>query len=315
MKICRTAKIGKVVDDAFGAIEQVTKLENQIKSQESIRKQEFLKRIDEYLGLSGINDQEFIQQNSYVKVEYASEFSLDKIVDVVKSALKAAANSAIATNPTALLSSETIDSYSEVVISIGEAAKSSSSTSANGSFSASRLAPGIIAFVYSTSITIKEIQTFGSEAITATAINYALIESNQDFAKTKYIETIQWTIKAALKAYKDFITLQALLLDRLSKDEITIEEYVELDDKYYQKAKKLRERVQNAIKDVTKPEINNESFSTEWTFEKSSNSILHSRSIVNRAMVESSLKLLSEFGNKYKPIIKLNKDRLNCNFY
>ncbi len=315
MGICRTAKIEEVVNDATAAIDQVKKLENQIKSEETARKQEFLKRIDEYLSLAGINDERFIQENTYIKVEYASEFSLDKIVEVVKDALQAAADSAIATNPTALLSSNATDSYSEVVVSIGEAAKSSSSTAANGSFSATRLAPGIIAFVYTTSVTIKEIQTFGTEAITATALHYALIESNQDFAQTKDIETIQWTIKAALKAYKDFITLQASLVDRLSKNDITLDEYIALDNKYAETAKKLRERVKAAIDDVEKPEVTEASYNMGWNKKDSNKSILSERSLANRKLVESSLKLLSGFGKKYKPIIELNSNRLNANFY
>ncbi len=315
MGICRTAKIEEVVNDASAAINQVTKLENQIKSEESVRKQEFLKRIDEYLSLAGVEDERFIQENTYIKVEYASEFSLDKIVEVVKDALQAAADSAIATNPTALLSSNATDSYSEVVVSIGEAAKSSSSTGASGSFSATRLAPGIIAFVYTTSVTIKEIQTFGTEAITATAMHYALIESNQDFAQTKNIETIQWTIKAALKAYKDFITLQASLVDLLAKGQLTYEEYLDRDNKYSETAKKLKLRVQAAIDDVEKPEVTNKSFSLDWSNKKSEKSIVHGRSIANRALIESSLKLLSGFGEKYSSIIELNKKRLDSNHY
>ncbi|MGB3468617.1 MAG: hypothetical protein WBA74_25255, partial [Cyclobacteriaceae bacterium] len=168
MAVCRTAKIEEVVDDATAALDQIEQLEKQIKSQEKEREQEFLKRIDEFLNLSGIDDEKFLQKNTYIKVEYASEFSLDKIVSVVESALKAAAKSAVITSPAALLTNDITDSYSEVVVSIGEAAKSSSYTASNGSFSATRLAPGIVAFVYTTSSTIREIQTFGTEAITAT---------------------------------------------------------------------------------------------------------------------------------------------------
>ena len=314
MPICRSAKIEEVVNDATAAIDQVTKLENQIKLEESKRDQEFFKRIDEYLDLSGIDDERFIQKNTYIKVEYASEFSLDKIVDVVKSALQAAADSAVATNPTTLLSSDAADSYSEVVVSIGEAAKSSSSTAANGSFSATRLAPGIIAFVYTTSSTIKEVQTFGNEAVTATVIHYALIESSQDYAQTKSVDTIQWTIKSALKAYKDFITLQAALVERLSRGEITLDEYVNLDDKYTEIAKGLRKKVQNAIKDVNQPKITKSSFNLEWAVDLK-DSILNARSEVNREMVELSLKILSGFGKRYKSVIELNNERLKTNFY
>jgi hypothetical protein len=315
MAICRTAKIEEVVNDASAAIDQVAKLENLIKSEEGKRKQEFFKRIEEYLNLSGIDDEKFIQENSYIKVEYASEFSLDKIADVVKTALKAAAASAIATNPAALLSSDATDSYSQVVVSIGEAAKSSSSTSANGSFSATRLAPGIIAFVYTTSVTIKEIQTFGTEAITATAMHYSLIESNKDFAQTKSVDTVQFTIKAALKAYKDFITLQANLVDRLSKGEISLDEYVDLDNKYSKITKDLRKRVQDAIDDVTQPKIEKESFNLSRTTIKSKKPGLVSRSLMDREIVESSLLLLSTFGKKYKTVIDLNSKRLETNYY
>lgn len=315
MGVCRTAKIEEVVNDATAAISQLKTFEDEIKSQENVRKQEFLRRIDEYLNLAGVNDERFIQENTYIKVEYASEFSLDKIVEVVKDALQAAADSAIATNPTALLSSDATDSYSEVVVSIGEAAKSSASSGANGSFSATRLAPGIIAFVYTTSATIKEVQTFGTEAITATAMHYALIESNQDYAQTKDIETIQLTIKAALKAYKDFITLQALLVDRLSKGELTLEEYIDLDKKYAETAKKLRERVESAINDVEKPEVTKAAYALDWDKKDSKKTVLELRSIANRKLVENSIELLSGFGKKYSPIVELNRKRLKENMY
>lgn len=315
MAICRSAKIEEVVNDATAAIDQISKLEELIKAEEGKRNQEFLKRINEYLDLSGVDDEKFIQKNTYIKVEYASEFSLDKIVNVVKSALQAAADSAVATNPVALLSSNAADSYSEVVVSIGEAAKSSSATASNGSFSVTRLAPGIIAFVYTTSSTIKEIQTFGTEAITATAMHYALIGSNQDFAQTKDIETIQWTIKAALKAYKDFITLQAALVSLLSEGEITLKEYLDRDKKYTEIVKGLRKRVQNAIDDVDKPKITKSSFNLEWTKIDSTESILNARSATNKEVVESSLNLLKGFGKKYKSVIDLNIERLNTNFY
>lgn len=315
MSICRSAKIEEVVNDATAAIDQISKLEVLIKNEEGKRNQEFLKRIDEYLDLSGVDDERFIQKNTYIKVEYASEFSLDKIVNVVKSALKAAAESAIATNPAALLSSNAADSYSEVVVSIGEAAKSSSSTAVNGSFSATRLAPGIIAFVYTTSSTIKEIQTFGTEAITATAMHYALIESNQDFAQTKNIETIQWTIKAALKAYKDFITLQAALVGLLSEGTITLDEYVDRDKKYAEIVVELRKRVQSAIDDVEKPKITKSTFNLDWTKVDSKESILNARSTTNKEIVESSLQLLKGFGKRYQSVIDMNTERLNTNFY
>lgn len=315
MKTCRTAKIEEVVNQASSAINQLTKLENHIKAEENLRKQEFLKRIDDFLNLIGVDDERFIQENTYIKVEYASEFSLDKIVEVVKDALQAAAHSAVMTNPTALLSSDATDSYSEVVVSIGEAAKSSSATAANGSFSATRLAPGIIAFIYTTSVTIKEIQTFGTEAITATAIHYALIESNQDFANTGDQTASQLAIKIALKTYKDFISLQAALVDRLSKGELTLEEYIELDNKYSETAKKLKERVQAAIHDVKKPEITKKSFVLEWADRRAEKTIISARSLANRKLVESSLDLLSGFGEKYRSIIELNKKRLDSNHY
>ena len=315
MAICRTAKIEEVVNEAAAAIDQISKLEELIKAEEGKRNQEFLKRINEYLDLLGVDDEKFIQKNTYIKVEYASEFSLDKIIDVVKSALQAAADSAVTTNPAALLSSNAADSYSKVVVSIGEAAKSSSSTAANGSFSATRLAPGIIAFVYTTSSTIKEVQTFGTEAITATAMHYALIESNQDFAQNEGSKTIQWTIKAALKAYKDFITLQASLVGLLSEGKITLDEYLDRDKKYTEIVKELRKRVQNAIDDVEQPKITKSSFNLEWTKVDSKESILNARSTINKEMVESSLNLLKGFGKKYKPVIDLNLERLNINFY
>jgi hypothetical protein len=80
-------------------------------------------------------------------------------------------------------------------------------------------------------------------------------------------------------------------------------------------AKSLREKVKKAIEDASQPKITKSSFNLEWTKVESKDSILNARSQVNRSIVESSLKLLSGFGQKYKSIIDLNVERLNTNFY
>ncbi|MGB3465569.1 MAG: hypothetical protein WBA74_09875, partial [Cyclobacteriaceae bacterium] len=152
------------------------------------------------------------------------------------------------------------------------------------------------------------------------AMHYALIESDRDFAQNKDTETDYWAIKAALKTYKDFITLQAALVGRLSRGEITLEEYVDLDNKYDTVAKGLREKVRDAIGDVVQPKSTKSSFNMSWdvkesTVKKPEDSVLNARSEVNREIVESSLKLLSGFGKKYQSVIDLNKDRLKANFY
>lgn len=315
MGICRTAKIEEVVNDASAAVNQLKKLEEVIKAEEGRRNLEFTKRIDEFLDLAKVNDETFTQRNVYIKVEYASEFSLDKIVAVVETALQAAASTAIATQSGGLLSSDATSAYSKVIVAIGEAAKSSSKTTSNGSFSATRLAPGVIAFVYASSVTIEEIQTFGTEAITATAIHYALIESNQDFANWQDSSVEKLQINAALKAYKDFITLQVGLVDRLAKGEITLEQYVEVDKKYAKIAEELRERVQSAIDDVSQPEIQKSSFPFESSSIENQDSILNLRSTNNMDVVKHSIDLISGFGKRYEGVIKLNEERLSKNYF
>ena len=312
---CRSAKIEEVVNDATAAVAQIEKLESLIKSETDQRNAEFNKRINEFLVSSGIDDESSEAETDYIKVEYASEFSLDRITNVVKESLEAASTTAVAVNTGGLLSSDATSAYSDVVVAIGEAAKSTSSSATNGSFSATRLAPGILAFVYATSSTIKEVQTFGTEAITATAIHYKLLTSRKDYAKYQEEGVGKLRIAAALKAYKDFIELQAKLIVRLSNGQITFEEYLIIDEKYASKAESLRMVVKSAIDDFAQPEIEKGAFSLTW--DSSSNITVSSemRSSGNRTLVTKSLDKLSTFGKKYKDIIKLNEDRLNVGYF
>ena len=79
---------------------------------------------------------------------------------VVISALKVAM---LATDPTVLnaaTSPAAIAAYTDVVNTVAEAAKSSSTSSASMSFSMNRLSPGMYAFLYASSVNIKDEDTY-----------------------------------------------------------------------------------------------------------------------------------------------------------
>jgi len=303
---CRTASVERVADKTVKAKEQIDKLQSMIESQEARNKANFYKQIDEHLASAQLTDAREISYTSNIKTEYTSEFSLDKIAGVVVSALKAVKAVKDPTNPEGLASGAAIDAYADVVNAVAEAAKSSSTSAASLAFSMNRLQPGTIAFLYASSINIQDDETFGSEAVTTTAIYYRLMESPRDVELSAALDATRIRVAADLATYKKFIALQAALVDSLAAGKISFELYLVQDDLYAKKAAELQKRVKDGTptakmaKGLT-PEI----LSVEDM----------GLSLQNKDLVLSAVDKLSGMGEIYRKVVEKTRSRVQNGYF
>lgn len=297
---CRTPSVERVVDRTAKAKEQIDKLQAMIEGQAEVNKTKFFAQIDTHLRSAEITDAREIGYNYGIKTEYISEFSLDKIAAVVTASLqtvKAVTTPAI-TNPA--MSPAAIDAYVNVVNTVAEAAKSSSTAAASVSFSMNRLSPGMFAFLFASSMNIQDDETFGKEAVTTTAIYYRLVQSIQDLQKQAKFDAERIRIKLNLSSYEKWKTLQAALIDELGNGTKDLETYIKLDDFYATKAAELKaeldaagvssDRMLLGIKGISGAEA-------------------------NQKFVLSAINKLSAMGNAYISVIERAQERIANGYF
>lgn len=295
---CTSGSVQTVADKTVAAENQIVKLQSMIEAQETQNKAKFIAKINESLANANVNDARLLTYNSAIKTEYTSEFSLDKIVGVVTAALNAVA---AATDPKVIspaMSPTAIAAYSEVVNSVAEAAKSYSTAAASLSYSMTRLSPGMFAFLSASTVSINDVDTFGTEAVTTTAIYYQLMQSIDDIRnETKFGEAI-----INSKNIINMRTLQAALTDDLASGKITIEVWMIKDAAYDKAIAQIQARLDTdnfKDKSIVSLEAENES----------------DQSITNRKLVSLSIERLSAMGDAYKEAVQISKNRLSENYF
>ncbi len=299
---CRSASVERVADKTVKAKEQVNKLQEMIKAQEADNKSAFFKNIDSHLADARVKDAREISYNSDVKTEYTSEFSLDKIAAVVTSALKALEKATDKSVKAPATSPDAIAAYTDLVNRVAEAAKSSSNAAASLSFSMNRLSPGVFAFLYASSVNIKDDETFGSEAVTTTAIYYRLMQSIDDVKQ-------QAAFGQALIDAKNLIDmkiLQAALTDQLADGKLDIDEWTKKDDAYSAAIRKIQARLDAA------------KFETARLRAMPKAALLGapaSGTEVSEKLVRSAIRRLSAKGDAYKVVIQTSEARLKSHYY
>ncbi|MEW7291046.1 hypothetical protein [Aquimarina sp. 2304DJ70-9] len=293
---CRSASVKRVADKTVKAKQQVDKLQAMIQAQEAANKKKFYAEIESHLASANITDARELSYNSDIKTEYTSEFSLDKIAAVVTSSLKAVSAASDPTVVQPAMSAEAIDAYVDVVNTVAQAAKSSSTASASLSFSMNRLSPGMFGFLYASSVSIQEEETFGSEAVTSTAIYYRLIESIDDVKH-------QAKFDAALIDKNNYLhmkTLQAGLTDDLAQGKIDITTWMKLDDQYSAAVAKLKARLDaDQIKSAERLVVKSKSMAVS----------------TNHQLVLDAVKKLSAMGDIHKVAIERSQARIASSYY
>ena len=304
---CSSGSVQSVADKTVKAKEQIDKLQNMLKSQEEKNKALFYQQMDQHLKDSKISDAREIGYNSDIKTEYVSEFSLDKIASVVVSTLKALEKVKDPSVKSPATSPEAIDAYVDVVNTVAQAAKSSATSSSSLSFSMNRLSPGMYAFLYASSANIKDEDTFGTEAVTSTAIYYRIIESIED---VKNEASFQKTLIDANNLL-NMKTLQAGLTDSLKKGEITIDVWMKMDQSYSEAIKRIEDRLSN---DHFNAE-NSLKVMRAQDFQTAFQHMVAERSKINTKIVHDGIHKLSSMGDLYKGVIETCKERLESNYF
>ena len=292
---CNSGSVQSVADKTVAAKNQIDKLQTMILAQEADNKGRFYAEIEGHLKDAGVTDARELSYNSDVKTEYSSEFSLDKIAAVVTKSLAAiaAAQDPLAKKPA--MSPEAIKTYTDVVNTVAEAAKSSSTASASLSFSMNHLSPGLFAFLYASSINIKDVDTFGSEAVTTTAVYYRFMQSIDDVKS-------EASFGAAVIDAKNFIdmkTIQAALTDDLANGKIDIDEWMKKDALYTDAVNRIKARL-----DANRLKSGVQLLSIHPPAPGAS---------ANQQLVLASIQRLSTLGATYQQVVETSRARLaNC---
>ena len=245
---------GKVSDTAKRSEAANTTLKNFAKNRENDAeeyKDEFQKKITEELLRAGINDQTFpIALGIQHQTEYASEFNVDKLADVVTSALKsvqaATGDDGKVTMETAT-SDDAMESYVQLVGSIAASLKSSSSSASNFTFQMTKIGPGMFAFISARAANLTDEKLFGSEAVSCSTFVYTFARSIQDIenttgyqvavanSTTEFLFRTQTMINSAKAAQESITLFKQAQVDNVAdftsgKKEFAA--YNELDDKF-----------------------------------------------------------------------------------
>jgi len=236
---CRTPDVERVADKHVKAQEQIDKLEVSLKSKNEEYKKEFFEEIDQNLADAKITDGKQLDYNNQIKVEYTSEFSLDKIAKVVIAAVNAAVAANNPASPTPGMDKEAVEAYTAVVNTVAEAAKSKSTSAASYSFTMTRLCPGMYSFLMAKSTSILDDETFGTEAVSATVVYYRVMQSIDDIKNEA-----KWGLAVIdAKNLLDMKVIQVALTQRLASGEIDLDTWVDLDSKYEGIIQMLKDRL------------------------------------------------------------------------
>lgn len=304
---CTSGSVRAVADRTVAAKEQVVKLQNMLKEQDAVHKKTFFDMIDAHLSDAKITDARELIYSSDVKTEYTSEFSLDKIAAVVTSAIEAVGKAQDPAAKSPAMSQEAIDAYTALVNRVAEAAKSTSTSAASLAFSMNRLSPGLFAFLYASSVNIKDVDTFGSEAVTSTGIYYRFIQSIDDVKNEAKFGAAVIDAKNLL----DMKKLQAALTDALAAGEIDIDVWTKKDEAYSKAVETIQARLDARHFDRTKPFVVPVAAGfgapVEHSFAKGS--------LESQEVVRAAIQRLSGMGEAYKVAIEKSQARLASNYY
>ncbi|EKS7767967.1 hypothetical protein RYR28_002115 [Edwardsiella piscicida] len=295
---CCSGSVESVADKSVAARQQIEKLQDMLSSQDAAHKEKFMALVNDNLAQANILDGRQISSNSDIKTEYTSEFSLDKIANVVIKALDAVAKATDPLVPNPATSPDALAAYGDLVNSVAEAAKSSSKAAASLSFSMTRLSPGMFSFLYATTVNILDEDTYGTEAVCSTAVYYCFIQSIDDIKS-------QAEFNSALIDAQSLIhmkTLQAALIDELSDGSIDINVWTAKDTAYSAAIQRLQERL-DAHKFKGKPPLLG-----------GSNTLLQQSPSEASLVANAAVEKLEKMGPVFNIAIERTKNRLN-NFY
>ncbi len=249
---CKSPSVKRVAEKSEVAKKAIEALSKQLKDLNDVEETAFRAKVEEMKNALNVDDFSPVIYDTNIKVEFTHEFSLELLVPVITNAIKALSTTlAAGGGPIGILTSpDAIGSYTSLVNSIAEAAKSSSSSAGSASFSMNKIAPGAFAFIATRSSTLQDKETFGEESVTATSFQHGIFTSIQD-AKNLINYTLVVLYAKTIVKLSD---AKVLYLDKLLKSEITIAEYSLLSNQIQAEIEKNRQLI-GAIE--TKEKIEN----------------------------------------------------------
>jgi hypothetical protein len=246
-----SAKAQNAVKKKGGADAAIKKLEAELLAEEADQRTKFFARIDESFKQSDISDGRQVSYDVDIKTEFTSEFSLDKIAGVIVKSLNALAKTLDPTVPNPAMSPDAIEAYTGVVSAVAEAAKSSSNVSATLSYSMTRMGPGVYAFLFAKTESIRDEALFGTEAITSTAIFHRIMQSIDDLKNSE-------AFNAALYEYATITRWRAIalgFLEDVQNRKISMHEWAEMDSAARSQIAQAQRRLAKAGFDREPPKL------------------------------------------------------------
>jgi hypothetical protein len=259
--VCRSPSVQSAADRTSNALKAVEQLELAVKKRVDTYKTDFDNRTKYALKKAKISDATLMTMGIETKVEYANEFSIDAITTVINNAIKAYGAATSDTGGTesasitaAATSDSALESYVDLITSIGEAAKSSAQTASSFSFQMTRMGPGMFLFISATSVNLYDKDTFGTETVSATTFTYKIMRSVDDIKATTAFDNIliqAGMFKSAAEIDAESIEkwkkVQLGLIDQITGESggITIEQYMEKDASIEKQVQDAMERLDN----------------------------------------------------------------------
>ncbi len=236
---CKSPSIRRVTEKSEAAKKAIETLSRQLKDLNDAEEADFKTKLEEFQNALNVDDFSPITYATNIKIEFTHEFSLDLLVPVITDAIKTLSTTlAAGGGPIGILaSSDALGSYTSLINSIAEAAKSSSSAAGSSTFSMNKIAPGAFAFIATRSSTLQEKETFGEESVTATSFQHGIFTSVQDALNTNDYNLVVLYATTIVK----LSDAKTLYLDKLQKGLITIAEYSEIAQKLQAEIEKTRQ--------------------------------------------------------------------------
>jgi hypothetical protein len=220
---CKSPSVRRVTENSEAAKNAIKALTRQLKDLNDAEEADFKTKLEQFQNALNVNDFSPVTYATNIKVEFTHEFSLDLLVPVITDAIKALSTTlAAGGGPIGILTSpDALGSYTSLVNSIAEAAKSSSSAAGSATFSMNKIAPGAFAFIATRSSTLQDKETFGEESVTATSFQHGIFTSVQDALNSPILPLVVLYAKTIVK----LADAKILYLDKLLKNQLTIAEY------------------------------------------------------------------------------------------
>ncbi|EFA84262.1 hypothetical protein PPL_03339 [Heterostelium album PN500] len=242
----QSASVSRVSDNSKAAADAIANLKATIDQQEGAMTARFDKDVIENMNKVGVQDQKLVTGDKKIQTEYASEFNLENIKNVVSIALKTAANS-IKTGTKSFLSDESINSFVDLVGAISESAKTNSSSTTTYSFLTNKLAPGIFVCISTSSVALQDKQFFGNQTAITTSFYYRVMTSNTD----EYASNDFSTIASGIQAINIFKDSQVKLAQQFADGKIEFEDWELKDDQFSKSIEKTEKDIEAKTKKVS----------------------------------------------------------------